>query len=190
MIDVLERGDIAFFYRPVVQPADAIVEVPGVQRFFVILAPAGGRARRLRIGKKRMPGPNGQRFWAEVERIGTFERVLRDQLESERYTTKTRGERYQPGARPVAQGCYAIVRHDDHVHLVYRVEHSEHPDDLPEEVRVPEAASYLLLFKRRPRTRATWTTEGDPGQLDEDGAEIVLVGTDDEPEQQLGLEIL
>jgi hypothetical protein len=190
MIDVLERGDIAFFYRPKVQPADALLEIPGVQRFFVILSPAGGRARRLRIGRKRMPAHRGQRFWVEVERVGSFQRVLADQLEAERYTTKTRGERYQPGARPVAQGVYAFVRHDDHTHLVYRVEHAEPLEDLPEEVRVPAAASYLVLWKRRPRTRAVWTTEGEPSRLDDDGAEIVLVGVDAEAEHAVGVDLL
>lgn len=192
MEDVLERGDIAFFYRPKVQPADALVEVPGVQSFFAVLSPEGGgrRARRLRIGRKRMPSRRGQRFWAVVERVGSFQRVLADQLEAERYTTKTRGERYQPGARAVAQGTYAFVRHEDHTHLAYRVEHAEHPDDLPEEVRVPAEASYVVLFERRPRTRATWTTEGEPDLLDEAEAEIVLVGIDDQADHERGVHLL
>ncbi|HUQ01244.1 MAG TPA: hypothetical protein VM261_02060 [Kofleriaceae bacterium] len=179
--EVLEQGDIAFFYRPKVQPADALVEIPGVQSFFVVLSPAGGGpARRLRIGRKRMPSARGQRFWVQVERVGSFQRVLADQLEDERYTTKTRGERYQPGARAVAQGTYAFVRHDDHTHLEYTVEHAEPLDDLPEEVRVPAEASYVVLFERRPRTRATWTTDGSPDLLDRADAEIVLVGIDAE----------
>ena len=190
-MDVLERGDIAFFYRPKVQPADALVETPGVQSFFCILSPAGGGpARRLRIGRKRMPSARGQRFWALVERVGSFQRVLADQLEEERYTTKTRGERYQPGARAVAQGTYAFVRHDDHTHLVYRVEHAEHPDDLPEEVRVPGERSYVVLFKRRPRSRATWTTAGAPDLLDDEDAEIVLVGIDERADHESGVDLL
>ncbi|HEU4610474.1 MAG TPA: hypothetical protein VFS15_00300, partial [Kofleriaceae bacterium] len=142
---VLERGDVSFFYRPAVQPADAPVVTPGVQAFFVVLS-TSGRHRRVRIGRKRMPAPTGERFWAKVERVGTLQRVLADQLESEEYTTKTRGARFQPGARPIAQGCYAFVRHDDHVHLVYRVDHVE--ADAPEEVRVPEAMSHIVLFER------------------------------------------
>jgi hypothetical protein len=41
-----------------------------------------------------------------------------------------------------------------------------------------------------PRGRAIWTTEGDPSRLDEEGAELVLVGVDDEPERELGIELL
>ncbi len=184
---VLERGDISFFYRPAVQPADAPVVTPGVQAFFVVLS-TSGRHRRVRIGRKRMPAPTGERFWAKVERVGTLQRVLADQLESEEYTTKTRGARFQPGARPIAQGCYAFVRHDDHVHLVYRVDHVE--ADAPEEVRVPEAMSHIVLFERLDPGRALWTTAGDPDRLDEEGAELVLVGVDDEPERALGIDVL
>jgi len=190
VIDVLERGDITFFYRPRVQPAGALVHTPGVQSFFLVLSAAGGRHRRLRIGRKRMPSPSGQRFWARVERVGSFRRAVGDQLEDEHYRTKTRGDRYQPGAHAIAQGCYAFVRHDDHVHLVYRVEHVEPPEELPEELAVPLAASQIVLFERTPRTTATWTTEGAPSLLDEEGAEIVLVGVDDDPERELGIEVL
>jgi hypothetical protein len=188
MTEVLERGDISFFFRPAVQPADAIETPLGVQRFFIVLGAAHGPHRRVRIGRKRMPAPTGERFWARVERVGSLQRVLADQLESEQYSTRTRGDRYQPGARPIAQGCYAFVRHDDHVHLVYRVEQRE--PDAPEEVQVPDAQSHIVLFERVPRGRATWTVEGDPSLLDEEGYELVLVGVGDEPERALGIDVL
>ncbi len=188
MVDVLERGDIRFFYRPRVQPADGPVTTPGVQSFFAVLSTARGTHRRLRIGRKRLPVTSGERLWARVERVGSFERVLAGQLEDEEYTTKTRGERYQPGARAIAEGCYALVRHDDHIHLAYRIDRPE--TDVPDEVRVPDAGSHLLLFKRIPRTRAVWTTDGAPARLDEEGAEVVLVGVDDEPERELGVDVL
>lgn len=187
---VLERGDIAFFYRPTVQPADPYAEVakPGVQSFFAVLSSAQGTHRRVRVGRKRMPAPTGERLWSIVERVGSLQRVLADQLESEHYTTKTRGERYQPGARAIAQGVYAFVRHDDHVHLVYRIDQTE--PDAPEEVRVPDAMSLIVLFERVPRGRAVWTTEGEPGLLDQEGYELVLVGVDDAPERALGIDLL
>jgi len=189
MIRVLERGDVCFFFRPAVQPADALETQLGVQSFFLVLSPAGReRHRRVRVGRKRMPAAAGERLWARVERAGTLDRVLAAQLEAEHYHTKTRGDRYQPGARPVAQGCYAFVQHDDHCHLAYRVDHVE--DDAPEEVRVAAAGSYIVLFEREPPGRAVWTTDGDPVLLDEEGAELVLVGAGDEPEAELGIDVL
>lgn len=192
MVDVIERGDIAFFYRPTVRAADAPpgTDAGGVQRFFFLLIPATGPARRLRVGRKRLPTRGGQRFWVEVERVGSLDDVLTDQLEAERYTTRTRGERYQPGARPVAQGCYAFVRHGDHCHLAFRVDRTEPADDLPDDVRVPDAASYVVLAKAAGPARATWTAAGVTGLPDHPGAQLVLAGAHDEPEGTLGIDIL
>jgi hypothetical protein len=191
VVQVLERGDISFFYRPVVQPAEAMSYPVGVQSFFAVLSPGGRQLhRRLRIGRKRMPMVAGERLWARIERVGSLDRVLAGQLEAERYHTKTRGERYQPEARPIAQGSYAVVRHDDHCHLAYRIENKEHDDDLPLEIHLPEAASHLILFERIPDGGAMWSVEGDPDRLDQEGAEIVLVGGDDQPERELGIELL
>jgi hypothetical protein len=175
--EVLERGDISFFFRPAVQPADALVTELGVQSFFLVLSSARGLHRRMRVGKKRMPNA-GERLWARVERVGSLQRVLGDQMEEEVYTTKTRGERYQPAARAIG----------DHIHLAYRIEQFEH--DAPDEVRPPEAASHVVLFEKVPRGRATWTTAGEPHMLDDQGAELVLVGDEEEPERELGIAVL
>ena len=187
MVEVLERGDVGFFYRPTVQPADAIEVTPGIQAFFMILSPSHGHFhRRVRIGRKRLPVRHGERLWSRVERVGSMQRVLADQLESETYTTKTRGARFQPGAVPVAQGCYAFVRHEDHTHFVYRVEHTEPVAEL----ELPAAMSMIVLFERAQPANAVWTTGGLPTQLDFEGEELVLVGAHDEPELELGIEVL
>jgi hypothetical protein len=177
MTDVVERGDIQFCFRPTVQPAQAETFVLGVQSFFAILSPAGRDLhRRLRIGKKRMPNAPKERFWARIERVGTLQRALGDTLESDTYVTKTRGERYQPAARPIASGTYAFVQHGDHVHLDYEVEPFAF-EDAPEEVQLDPTGSHLVLFEADGATRATWTHRGSVAQLDEEGAELVLVGS-------------
>ena len=38
-MEVLERGDICFFFRPTVQPEDAMETTLGVQSFFMVLGP-------------------------------------------------------------------------------------------------------------------------------------------------------
>jgi hypothetical protein len=186
MGEALERGEICFFFRPTVRPADEPETEVAVQSFFAVLSPEGSDLhRRVRVGRKRMPAPSGERFWAVVERVGSLSHVLSDQR-AERYATKTRGERYQPGARPIARGRYAFVQHEDHVHLVYRIGRRE--EGAPSEADVADAASYVVLFERVPQTSARWTTEGLPGRLDHEDAELILVGIDDEPERQLGME--
>src|SRR5687768_16480206 len=142
----------------------------------MVLSPEGGRHRRIRIGRNRLPGPRGGRFWAQVERVGALDRVIGDQMESETYTTKTRGERLQPGAVPVGMGTYALVRHDDHTHLIYRLLSREPEELLPDEVLVPDVGSFVLLFEAPARARATWTTAGDPSRLDHEDEELVLIG--------------
>jgi len=172
----LERGDLQIFFRPSVQPAEAPVHTLGVQSLYLLLSPAGRDVhRRVRVGKNRLPTTARDRFWCRIERVGSLERALGDVLEDERYTTKTRGERYQPGARPVAHGEYLLARHDDHVHLTYAVEPLPF-DDAPEELHVERAARLLLLFENH-RGRAVWTQHGDLSNLDREGEEIVLVGS-------------
>lgn len=117
-----------------------------------------------------MPQHGRDRFWAVVERVGRLDRVIGDVIEDETYVTKTRGERFQPGARLIARGTYAFVQEEDHVRLTYQLDH--HEDEM-----VPmDDASHLVLFPAPPGASATWTTEGKPSELDEEGAEIVLVG--------------
>jgi hypothetical protein len=189
VVEVLERGDISFFWKPSVRAADALVgeEAARVQSFFLVLS-TGENHRRVRVGKKRLPTRAGERLWARVERTGSLARVIGGMVETERYLTKTRGERVQPGAEMIARGAYAFVQHDDHCHLVYRVEDID--PGAPEEVRVAEAGSMIVLFERVPRTKATWTTAGSPAILDEAGAECVLVGGDDDAERALGIDVL
>jgi hypothetical protein len=175
MRELLERGDLQFFWTPSVQPADADELVLAVQSLFAILSPEGGAHRRLRIGKKRMPASPRDRFWARIERVGSLQRVLGDKLEPERYLTKTRGERFQPGARPIAQGTYELVRHDDHVHLTYDVEPLLF-EDAPDELAIASSADHLVLWKAPEHARATWSHQGEPSSLDCEGTELVLVG--------------
>ena len=133
-------------------------------------------SRRVRIGKKRMPVTGKDRFWARVERVGSLQRVLGDVLEPEAYTTKTRGERFQPGARPIAVGSYAFEQHDDHVHFAYQVAPFAF-EDAPDDIAVPESGRHLVLWKNAGRSRAIWTQQGSVDQLDRERAQIVLVGS-------------
>jgi hypothetical protein len=173
--EVIERGDVQFFFRPMVQAADAPTYELGVQSFFLVLSTKRGRHRRVRIGKKRMPVSARERFWARIERVGSLQRVLGGALEGETYSTKTRGERYQPAARPIAHGTFEIVRHDDHVHFRWEAEPFGF-EDAPEEIGLAESGDHLVLFKNHHEGRAVWTQTPRIDDLDEEGAQIVIVG--------------
>ena len=176
MPEVLERGDVQFFFRPKVQEADADTVELGVQSLFLILSPETKTShRRLRVGKNRMPMTGRERFWVKVERVGSLQRILGVKLESETYATKTRGERYQPGARPVATGSYELVRDKEHIRFTYTAAPFGF-EDAPDELAVPETGRHRVLWKRSPGGRAVWTSAGDIATLDVEGTQIVLVG--------------
>ena len=65
VVEVLERGDISFFWKPSVRAADALPgeEPARVQSFFLVLS-SGNKHRRVRVGKKRLPVRAGERLWA------------------------------------------------------------------------------------------------------------------------------
>jgi hypothetical protein len=174
-VERLERGDLRFFFRPVVQAAEADEVVLGVQSLFAILSAEHGVHRRMRIGKKRMPRLARERFWARIERVGSLQRVLGDTLEPEHYTTKTRGDRYQPGARPIAHGTYELLSHHDHVHFTYAIEPFGF-EDAPDEIELAPRGDHLLLFKAPADSRAVWTPRPDITELDREHAQLVICG--------------
>jgi len=180
VVSVLERGDVRFFWTPSVQPAGAREVVLAVQSLFAILSPDRGAHRRLRIGKKRMPASPRERFWARIERVGSLDRALGGKLEPELYTTKTRGERFQPAARPIAEGTYAFEGHGDHVHFRYDVEPLSF-EDAPDDLAIAPHGDHVVLWKAPTGTRPTWSAAGDVATLDDEGTQIVLIGGDHEP---------
>jgi hypothetical protein len=80
-------------------------------------------------------------------------------LDAEVYTTKTRGERHISGARPVAEGVYALVRYHDHVHLgysplfsslnvsAYVLELPDEPNEVQKAFNIGKEGSFVLQVK-------------------------------------------
>jgi hypothetical protein len=133
----LERGTIAFVVRPRVRGGDVRPTRPpgddalaGVQRFLLLLEPeGGGRARRVAVGRKRLPRKAGrERFWASVGRTAPSIDDLWEDLGPSSYPTKTRGLRHQPAAHAVATGTYRIVEHGTHTHLCYELDANDDAD--------------------------------------------------------------
>lgn len=213
MADVLERGDIFFLYRPRVQQAEAR-SLEDVQRLYVILHPRDrDEYRRLVIGRKRLPEVGAhERHWAFVDRVAASPGPIVDELREARYTTRTRGERRRSPARPAGEGVYAIVDHDDHSHLAYRLELPARPGEVQRDFRIEPAASYIAAVRnpevppppgvgRAAREEPEYPEElrarfGGrrfaplvPAFLDRPGTELVLVGASADAEAELGIEL-
>ncbi len=210
---VLEGGDIYFAYRPKVQRAEAH-QVEDVQRLFVILQPSPpGPVRRLVIGRKRLPRPDEhQRYWGFVDEVADRPEAVEDDLERQRYTTRTRGERQVAEARPAGEGRYDLVAHDDHTHLVYALELPRHPGAVQADLAIEPEASYIVAVKNpdlpsppgaglSPDRRADLPNplqqrfgrrrfiQADPDLLNHEGVEVVLIGASHDVERELGIRL-
>jgi hypothetical protein len=217
--ELLEKGDLYFLYTPRVRPrleepfeTDESVAGPrDVQRLHVVLSPHGKPVyRRLLVGRKRMPETRRQRFWAEIERVCETPAEVCEDLGRYEYETKTRGSRVQPPSRPAGEGIYALARHGDHAHLAYRLEVPRRPGEVQRALRILPEASYIVaafnpeappkLGRRAPDVGPVprWMQAKFHGRkfapldsdlLDVAGLELVLIGSSDDVEAELGIHL-
>lgn len=215
MSEVLEDGDIYFLYRPRVGE-EHVASLTEVQRLLVVLHPWRGR-RRLRllvVGRKRLPEiDEHDRFWAFVDAVVSRPEELYDALRPHLYGTKTRGERYQPPARPTAEGAYCIARHDDHTHLAYQLELPGRPGPPQQELEIEPEASYIVTVKNPQAPSPPGVGLPGPGKaklpadlqerfhgrrfapldpsrfLDHGGVELVLIGAAHDASAELGIDL-
>jgi hypothetical protein len=214
-VRVTERGGVFFFYRPRVE-RDAPRGEDDVQRFLVVLAPdCGDRFRLLTVGRKHLPfaAPRArERNWGWVMKVAGAPEDIEVELRGYAYDTKTRGHRDQPSARPAGAGRYAIARHGAHAHLAYALARPSPPGAVQRDLGI-EASASLVVAVKNPH----WPTPADmdaglapeaeayyppplqagfrgrrwaplePGHLDREGAELVLVGTREAPDAELGI---
>src|SRR6185312_3976386 len=142
---ILEQGDIYFFYRPK-KGAEEVKGIEDVRRFFMVIAPEESQLYRLFIiGKKSLPEVRktearaSERYWARVG--GIFKEP--DELARELFSDEFRkGD----AARPVGEGKYAIVRHhQNHTELAYILEMPKEPGEAQKELGIEKEASYIIL---------------------------------------------
>lgn len=210
-MDILERGDLFFLYRPGEDRRE-----PGslldVRRFYMVLHPQGQpRFRLIAVGRKKLPdGAEGPgRHWGFVD--GVFEQPdeLRRAAAGVPPLLGATGE----NLRPAGEGVYALALHGNHTHLVYVLELPETPGEVqgafnihPEgrfviAVKNPEASSppgVGLEVERQPDYPDAlarhfgdrrWIPADPPGLLDYEGAELVLIGGRDDLGDDLGIDL-
>ena len=152
--EVLEYGDIYFFYRPKVGSPE-VKSIDDIRRFFMITAPEetitkSDREKTHRqlyrlfvIGKKSLPeirtseARSSERYWARVG--GIFERP-------EELTKELLSDEFRKGdlARPVGEGKYAIVKRQNHAELAYILELPKEPGEAQMELGIEKEASYIV----------------------------------------------
>jgi len=210
-INVLERGDLFFLYRPNEDRYE-----PGglldIRRLFMVLHPEGTeRFRLIAIGKKKLPGfdASDQRHWGFVDGVFRTPEELRQVAAGIPLLIGSNGE----NLRPAGEGVYALVLHGNHTHLAYVLELPLIPGEVQEAfnikpegrfvvaVKNPEASSppgVGLEVERQPDfPRELWARFGDrrwvsldpPEFLDYEGAELVLIGGRDDLGEDLGIDL-
>ncbi|ACM18711.1 hypothetical protein Geob_0340 [Geotalea daltonii FRC-32] len=209
---ILERGNIYFLYRPKVQKEQARGE-RDVERFYMVLSPEGKNIfREIIIGQKALPGiRKKERNWAFVKNVTRQAKELEEEFGELEYSTKTRGEREVPAARPAGEGIYAIVRHDNHTHLAYSLELPEQPRQVQRALNIATEGSYIISVKNPGKTSPPGTglksgqkagypqellaafrdrrfADADPPELlDYPGTELMLIGAEEKPGEELGI---
>ena len=160
--EVMEKGDIFFFYRPKAKIADDgsggggnVKSIEDIRRFYMVTASTTTNANNARdeqkqlkyrlfvIGKKSLPeirtteARRSERYWAKVG--GVFENP-------EELTGELLADEFRKGdaARPVGEGKYAIVKHQDHAELAYVLEMPQEPGEAQRELGIEKEASYII----------------------------------------------
>src|SRR6478609_7783868 len=137
--EILEQGDIYFFYKPK-KGAEEVKGIEDVRRFFMVTAPEeeknNNKSRVYRlfvIGKKSLPEVRktearaSERYWARVGGIFKDPNELTKELLSDEF-------RKGDAARPVGEGKYAIVKHQNHAELAYILEMPNEPGEAQNEL--------------------------------------------------------
>ncbi len=166
LLEELERGEVRFFVRPRVE-LEVAETLADVQRFFALLRPFAhdALARRLAVGKKRMPDPERhEREWAYIDRVGESFDDLLEGVGPSTYETKTHGARWQAGAIEVARGTYLIAEHGTHAHFAYALDEGIERTPLLDELNLDERGSYIAaVFNPEAKGRGRWRARDAAG---------------------------
>ncbi len=184
-LEILEQGDIYFFYRPK-KNSQEVKGIEDVRRFFMVTSTDSGSNngskkggsrgkgdenqfyRLFVIGKKSLPeirkseARSSERYWARVG--GTFED--KNELTKELFSDEFRkGD----AARPVGAGKYVIVRHQNHAEIAYILETPEKPGEAQQELGIEKEASYIIsvINPKQPAPTGYPSAEESPNYPDE-----------------------
>jgi hypothetical protein len=158
-IEIIEQGDIFFFYRPKVD-TEEVKDIKDVQRFYMVTTPEEEKEkekndiyRLFLIGQKQLPeivegkSTSEEKNWAlNILTTSNPDDIHKELLPAE-YTTETRGKRRLSAAAPAGEGKYKIVKHDSHTELAYILELPEIPGPTQREFEIKKEASYIISVK-------------------------------------------
>ena len=203
---IIEQGDILFFYRPKVGAAE-VSDTEDVQRFYMVTAPEqkDRKYRLFLLGRKQLPeivegkSTSEERNWALNTLTTDNPEDIRKELTAAEYETETRGKRRMAAAAPAGEGKYSLVKHDNHTELAYILELPEIPGPTQKEFEIKKEASYIVSVKnpdiqipgfkafdkRKPQYPESikkqfgdkrWINVEDPQLLNYENSQMLLIG--------------
>ncbi len=151
---IVEQGDIFFFYRPKVG-TEEVSSTEDIQRFYMVTAPEekDSKYRLFILGRKKLPeivegkSTSEERNWALNTLTTNNPDDIRKELLAAEYETETKGKRRVAAAAPAGEGKYSIVKHDKHTEFAYVLELPEKPGPIQKEFEIKKEASYIVSVK-------------------------------------------
>jgi hypothetical protein len=158
--DIIERGDIFFFYRPKID-IEEVKDIKDVQRFYMVTGTESTTSNKRKedtyrlflVGQKQLPeivegkSTLKERNWAlNILTTTNAEDIHKEFLPAE-YTTESRGNRRLAAATPAGEGKYLIVKHDGHTELAYLLELPQELGPTQKEFEIRKEASYIISVK-------------------------------------------
>jgi hypothetical protein len=217
-VQILELGNIAFFYRPkkgILHPKSP----DDLERAYFLLFPDDQQHhqnRRFNVAHGVFPtivpgrALPEERDWAFAEDVSHDPRAIIVDLEQDINAASTsEGTRPRPWARIAGDGRYAVVRHENHTHLVYVLHQPTHLGPVQNQLEIMPEASYVLAIKR-PDAPSEITLEKKPdyppelknkfdghgwipaeptSYLDYQWTQILLIGARRNLQQELGIHL-
>jgi hypothetical protein len=184
-VRIIEQGDIFFFYRPKVSSKE-IKSIDDVRRFYMVLCPEDEQKiidktnndtntkkkkvyRLFIIGKKSLPeirkteARSSERFWAQVGGIFYDSKKLGEDLTTEEF-------RKGDAARPVGEGKYAIIEHQNHTELAFILEMPQEIGEAQKELGIQKEATYIItvINPHKPVPEGYRTAEAERPKYPED----------------------
>ena len=142
-INILQSGNVYFFYRPKVENSEK-----EIQRFFFVLHPQNqSKYQLLVVGKKHLPPEEKNSYFLFLEAIKKNKEDLLQSLTEKKYETATRGERKLPVSHCLGAGKFLIVEHNGHTHFIYQLTNPEKIKEIQQEFNIKKEEDYLISIK-------------------------------------------
>lgn len=163
-IELLEQGDIYFFFKPK-KDVDEANSLEDIARFYFVLQPKDKPNRFIVMGGKQMPTvyDGGKKSWGIIQKVG-----------GRGYFAAKKGKVRKTSARPAGEGIYALVKHDDHIHLAYSLELPKRLGQVQKTLNIYREGNYIFIVRHPEGVRKVFEP-AYPTSLEE-GSDLLLIG--------------